>query len=167
MSLENTLHALNQMVEARIVSGYVIGGAMGVLFYTEPFHTDDLDIFIAFPDPQPLILTLDPIYNYLKAKGYPVKEEHIIVEWMAVQVLPVYDALVAEAANQALTKKVGSESVRVMRPEHLLAIMTTLSRPKDKSRIPMVYSQAPLDKALLKDILKRHGLTEKWNKIPK
>lgn len=167
MSLERTIHALNKMVENGIVSDYVIGGAMGAMFYTEPFHTDDLDIFIAFPDPQPLIITLDPIYDYLKSKGYPVKEEHIIVEGIAVQVLPVYDELVAEAAEEALSKKVGAETVRVMRPEHLLAIMTKLSRPKDKGRVSIVLTQATIHQKLLKEVMARYGLTAKWNKISK
>jgi len=141
MSLERTLKALNQMVEEGIVSDYVIGGAMAALFYTEPFHTDDLDIFVGFPDPQPAILTLDPIYKYLKSKGYRTEQEHVIVEGIPVQILPFYSALVAEAAEKAVKKTVGRETVRVMRAEHLLAIMAALSRPKDKARIPLVLSQ--------------------------
>lgn len=110
MSLEKTVSALNQMVSDGIVSDYVIGGAMGALFYTEPFETHDLDIFVAFPETK-LIVTLDPIYEYLKGKGYVVQGEHIVVEGMLVQILPIYDELVAEAATQALPKTVGQEQV--------------------------------------------------------
>jgi hypothetical protein len=165
MSFERTVKALNQMLKDGIVADYVIGGAVGALFYTEPFHTDDLDIFVGFPDPQPVILKLDPIFRYLKAKGYRVEDEHVIVEGMPVQILPVYSALVAEATKKAVRKKVGSQTVRVMRAEHLLAIMASLSRPKDKARIPLVLSQARIDKKFLKEVLSRHGLLEKWKKI--
>lgn len=167
MSLELTLKALNQLQRDGIVADYAIGGAMGALFYTEPFHTDDLDIFVAFPDPQPTILTLEPIYSYLKSKGYKVEKEHVIVEGMAVQFLPLYSPLVEEAALKAGKKRVGSESVKVMRAEHLLAIMASLGRPKDKARIPLVLSQAKIDRKLLRDVLSRYGLQSKWNKIVK
>lgn len=165
MSFERTLKALNQMVKDGIVADYVIGGAVGALFYTEPFHTDDLDIFVEFTDPQSVILTLDPIFKYLKSKGYRLEDEHVIVEGMPVQILPVHGALVAEAARMARKKKVGSEAVRVMRAEHLLALMASLSRPKDKARIPLVLSQAKIDRKFLKDVLSRHGLLEKWKKV--
>jgi hypothetical protein len=164
MSLEKTVSALNQMVSDGIVSDYVIGGAMGALFYTEPFETHDLDIFVAFPETK-LIVTLDPIYEYLKGKGYVVQGEHIVVEGMLVQILPIYDELVAEAATQALPKTVGQEQVRVMRPEHLLAIMAKLSRPKDKIRVHIVLDQADIDMPLLRRILSRYDLAGKWRKI--
>lgn len=167
MSLERTLKALNRMVKDGIVADYVIGGAVGALFYTEPFHTDDLDIFVGFPDPQPVILTLDPVFKYLQAKSYRMEDEHVIVEGMPVQILPIHDGLVAEAAKKAIKKTVGSETVRVMRPEHLLAIMASLSRPKDKARIPLVLSQAAIDRKFLKEVLSRHGLLEKWKKVVK
>jgi hypothetical protein len=164
MSLEKTVSVLNKMVADGIVSDYVIGGAMGALFYTEPFETHDLDIFVAFPETT-LIVTLDPIYKYLKAKGYSAQDEHIVVEGMPVQILPIYDELIAEAANQALPKTVGKEQVRVMSPEHLLAIMAKLSRPKDKIRVHLVLEQADIDMPFLRGILSRYGLTERWRKI--
>jgi len=164
MSLEKAIGVLNTMVSDGIVSGYVIGGAMGALFYTEPFETNDLDIFVAFPEDK-LIVTLDPIYDYLKAKGYVVDKEHIIIEGIPVQILPIYDELVSEAAVTALPKKVGQEGVRVMRPEHLLAIMTKLSRPKDRIRVHILLGQATIDTSQLRAILSKYGLTEKWRKI--
>jgi hypothetical protein len=92
-------------------------------------------------------------------------DEHVIVEGMPVQILPIYSALVAEASKKAIKKTVGSETVWVMRAEHLLAIMASLSRPKDKARIPLVLSQAKIDKKFLKGVLSRYGLVEKWKKI--
>jgi len=164
MSLEKTISVLNQMVSDGVVSDYVIGGAMGALFYTEPFETHDLDIFVAFPEDK-LIVTLEPVYDYLKVKGYTVDKEHIIVEGIPVQILPIYDDLVSEAAVTALSKKVGQQDVRVMQPEHLLAIMTKLSRPKDKIRVHLFLEQSTVDRPKLRAILSKYGLTEKWRKI--
>jgi hypothetical protein len=164
MFLEKAVLVLNQMVSDDVISDYVIGGAMGALFYTEPFETYDLDIFVAFPEDK-IIVTLDPIYDYLKGKGYTVQDEHIMVEGIPVQILPIYDELIFEAATEALPQQVGQQTVRVMRPEHLLAIMTKLSRPKDKIRVHLVLNQADVDMLLLHEILSRYGLTEKWRKI--
>lgn len=155
---------LNQMVEDGIIAQYVIGGAMGALFYTEPFETYDLDIFVAFPATR-AIITLDPIYEYLRSKGYLEQEEHIVIEGLPVQFLPIHNDLITEAAENALTKKIGRESARVLRPEYLLAIMTRLSRAKDKIRIPLLLEQGEVDRQRLRDILFRHGLKEKWRKV--
>lgn len=162
--LERAVGALNRMVSDGVVSGYVIGGAMGAMFYTEPFETHDLDIFVAFPTETPIV-TLEPVYEYLKAKGYGFQDEHVIVEGVPVQVLPVVGPLVEEAAREAVLKKVGDQDVRVMGAEHLIAIMASLSRPKDRIRIPMVLSQAPVDREKLKDIIARHGLAAKLGRI--
>lgn len=52
-----------------------------------------------------------------------------------------------------------------MRPEHLLAIMAKLSRPKDKIRVHIVLDQADIDMPLLRRILSRYDLAGKWRKI--
>jgi hypothetical protein len=54
------------MVADGIVRGYVIGGAMGPLFYTDPFETHDLHIFVAFPEESGRPVTLAPVHDYLK-----------------------------------------------------------------------------------------------------
>ncbi len=148
MLLERAVRILSQMVDDGIITQYVIGGAMGALFYTEPFETYDLDIFVAFPATR----TLE-------------QEEHIVIEGLPVQFLPIHDDLITEAAENALTKKIGRESARVFRPEYLLAIMTRLSRAKDKVRIPLLVEQGEVDRERLRDILFRHGLKEKWRKV--
>lgn len=152
------------MVDDGVITQYVIGGAMGALFYTEPFETYDLDIFVAFPATR-RIITLDPIYEYLRSKDYPEQKGHIVIEGLPVQFLPIHDDLITEAAENAVTKRIGREKVRVFRPEYLLAIMTRLSRTKDKIRIPLLLEQGEVDRQRLRDILSRHGLTKRWRKV--
>jgi hypothetical protein len=165
MSLEGALQTLNRMVRDRVVAGYAVGGGMGVLFYTEPFQTDDLDIFVAFPQPEPAILSLEPVFSYLRSKGCRVDGQYVIVDGLPVQILPISDELVEEAVDRAVLKKVGAQSVRVLRPEHLLAIMASLARPKDRVRIPLLLDQGGIDKRRLRGILSRHGLLAKWDRI--
>jgi hypothetical protein len=44
--MEATLAVLNRLVEAGLVERYAIGGAVGAIFWIEPFDTIDLDIFV-------------------------------------------------------------------------------------------------------------------------
>jgi hypothetical protein len=46
--MKQAIVVLNDMVSAGIIQKYAIGGAMGATFYTEPFTTFDLDIFVMF-----------------------------------------------------------------------------------------------------------------------
>ena len=44
--MKKTIEILKQMIKEGIIEDYAIGGAVGVIFYTEPTDTKDLDIFI-------------------------------------------------------------------------------------------------------------------------
>jgi hypothetical protein len=42
--VKRTIEVLNQLEQKGVFSRYAIGGAMGAVFYIEPFLTFDLDI---------------------------------------------------------------------------------------------------------------------------
>jgi hypothetical protein len=85
-----------------LILGLRIGGAMGAIFYTEPFLTFDLDVFAILPRTAGGLLTLAPIYDALRARGYEEKEnECVVIEGIPVQFLPAYNSLVEEALDQA------------------------------------------------------------------
>ncbi len=42
--MEATLRVLNELERNGVISRYAIGGAVGAIFYMEPFLTYDLDI---------------------------------------------------------------------------------------------------------------------------
>ena len=54
---------------------------------------------------------------------------------------------------------------RVLRLEHLLAIMLQTNRPKDRQRASMLAGEAAFDAPLLETILDRYQLTAVWEKI--
>ena len=61
-----------------VIGRYAIGGASAVAFYTEPISTKDLDIFFVFEPPQnSAILSLEPVYNYCREKGFNYDREFI------------------------------------------------------------------------------------------
>lgn len=160
--LEKALKVLNEMEKDGLLERYAIGGAMAVLFYSEPILTYDLDVFVFLPSSQKAIVTLDPIYSYLKKKGYKTDKEHILIEGVPVQLIPAYNALVEEAVHEAKTVHYGKIRTRVIPLEYLMAILLQTGRPKDKERLAQMIGKVKTDSGCLSRILKRHGLMEKW-----
>jgi len=163
--MEKTIAVINQMVRDGVIPRYAIGGGIGALFYIEPFETHDLDVFIDIPHVGAL-LTLDPIHDYLRRKGFALEDESFSIEGVVVQFLPVTPGLVEEAVAGATALGIGAEKVRGMSPEHLLAIMVQLGRPtKDIPRIAAFLKQARIDRAKLTAILDRYGLAGRWRTL--
>ena len=162
--METTLKVLNQLKADGLMTRYAIGGAMALLFYTEPVATFDLDIFCFVPESGPLI-TLAPLYDAVKAGGHTIEAEHVVIAGVPVQFIPAYNPLVIEALSESAEQMFGETPTRVLRLEHLLAIMVQTGRPKDWQRATMVAASAAFDETKLLDILNRHGLTETWNRI--
>jgi hypothetical protein len=57
------LAAVERMKREGVVSEYAIGGAMALVFWTEPVATFDLDVFVLLPGEATLLISLDPIYR--------------------------------------------------------------------------------------------------------
>ena len=73
---------MNPMQAAGIIGKYAIGGAVGATFYLEPSATLDVDIFVTLPAaPSQALLSLTPLYEFLKPRGRTVEGEHIVNTW--------------------------------------------------------------------------------------
>lgn len=160
--MEETLKILNQMVADKVIENYAIGGAVAAIYYLEPFDTVDLDIFVQVATDENALMILAPIYNYLTARGYPMESEYIRIEGFPVRFLPVFNSLTDEAVQQANSIIYEQTTTRIMRAEHLIAIMLDTGRIKDFLRINMFLEQAKFDEHLLESILLRHDLQSKW-----
>lgn len=164
MSLEikKTFTVLNQMVADGAIENYAVGRAIGAMFYVESFSTEDIDVFVPTQEDR-LIIEL-PGWDYLRARGYTeVEREGIVVEGWPVQFLPATTPLEREAYLNAQTLNVDEVPVRVALPEHLVAIMLKVGRPKDIARIKMFLSQDSVSLSALEDVLVRHGLSAEWS----
>lgn len=150
------------MVRAGVIESYAIGGAVAAIYYVEPFDTADLDIFVQIKTEGGGLAVLAPIYEYLARAGYEARGEFVYVEGLPVQFLPVYNRLTDEAVGRAREIKFSRVKTRVMRAEHLVAIMLDTGRPKDYLRIAMFLEHGALDRRALAGVLRRHGLAEKW-----
>jgi hypothetical protein len=153
---------LNELEKEGVFLRYAIGGAMAAIFYTEPFLTFDLDVFVVLPRTSGGLLTLTPIYEALRARGYREEDECVLIEGVPVQFLPAYNALVQEALREAQEIMYEDMRTRVLRSEHLVAICLQTGRNKDRERVRILREQAKLDQNFLAEMLRRHQLEDKW-----
>jgi hypothetical protein len=161
--MQKTLAILNELEVAGLVESYAIGGAMAGFFYAEAVVTEDLDAFVSIKTSGGLI-TLTPIYDFLKQRGATEEREHLWLAGTLVQLIPAYDALTEEAVREAVEKTVGQTKTRVMRVEHLIAIALKTGRSKDHARITLLLEEAEVDAARLRKILSGHQLQDHWEK---
>jgi hypothetical protein len=159
-----TLTEINALQSAGIIGQSAIGGAMGATFYLEPISTFDLDIFVIFENP-PLILTLEPIYAFLRERGHLPEGDAVMIHGWPVQFLPAESPLLVESVRQAREVDFEGVPTRVMRAEHLMSIALQTGRAKDFSRLLAFVESGVAEEAMLSDILQRHGLLDRWAKF--
>ena len=162
--MKQTLEIINQMQADGVIGEYAIGGAVGATFYLAPAATVDLDLFVTLPA-SGLLVSLSPIYEYLKARGGTEQDEYILLKDWPVQILTPRQGLEEEAVRQAIATEVEGVPTRVISAEHLVAIALQTGRAKDHTRILQFVEQGAVDQAKLNDILQRYGLAGKWNQF--
>lgn len=162
--MRDTLSEINALQTAGIIGQWAIGGAMGATFYLEPVSTYDLDIFVIF-EGAPLILTLSPIYDFLKTRGHTADGDAVMVHGWPVQFLPAESTLLREAVGQAREIDFAGVPARVMTAEHLMAIALQTGRGKDFARLLTFVEAQTADEEKLRDILERHGLAFAWKQF--
>jgi len=166
--MKDTIEVINRMKADGVISEYAIGGAVGATFYLEPAATLDIDIFVEFGhDAGSSLVSLAPIYDYLKRRGSIVKGEHIVIEDWPVQFLVPANSLEREALAEAIETTLDGVHTRVIGAEYLVAIALQTGRAKDHIRILQFLELAKLDSIKLKALLEKHGLTTKWSKFEK
>jgi hypothetical protein len=158
--VEKTLKVIGGLKNKKIILDYAIGGGIAALYYIEPLLTYDLDIF--FIPIEDSINVLTPIYRYFKEKGFKAKKEQVLIEGVPVQFIPVYNELVKEAVQNSVEVKYGRTKTRVLRLEYLIAVMIQTYRSKDRERLVKVFEEAKIDLKILKKILKKYGLYDKY-----
>ena len=154
--LADVFRAANELVAAKLIEDWALGGALAAIHYVEPFTTYDADIFF-IPADKGLSAGIPAIYAHLQSRGWQVQREHIILRGFPVQFLAAH-GLTEEAVREAASIEFEGVPAKVFRAEHVVAIATSVGRPKDKARIEQLLQQADLDKARLENILRQHKL---------
>ena len=154
--LADVLRAANELVSARLIKDYALGGALAAIYYTEPVTTYDADIMFIAAD-KTLSAGIPTIYSHLQSKGWQVEREHLLFKDFPVQFLAA-SGLTEEAVRNANSIEFEGVPAKVFRPEYIIAIAASVGRHKDLARIEQLLEQAKIDKALLDDILRRYNL---------
>ena len=164
--MKRVFQVLNEMVRDGEIPDYAIGGAIAAVFYVEPFATQDVDVFVMMQTESSGLVTTVPGWACLNERGYTeIRGEAVVVANWPVQFIPVSNELEEEAYLNAAILEFEGEPVRVMLAEHLVAIMLRTGRLKDRARVQMFLSQEAVDRELLRDIVKRHGLEREWSEF--
>ena len=154
----------SRMKRKGVLDDYAIGGAVASIFYIEPATTYDLDVFVRLPEDVENSLTiLKPVFTWLQSEGYDFLGEHILLEGIPVQFIPVYNNLLKEAVENASVLRYDNVPVKVIAPEYLIAIMFQVNRKKDKERALRFFEEYEIDKDKLLRILKEYDLLENYN----
>jgi predicted nucleotidyltransferase len=164
--VKKTLSVLNELKEKGLIKDYAIGGAIAALRWTEPFFTEDLDIFIVpekEPDEKGLIV-LSPIYEYLGSRGYGWKGHWVIIEGVPVDIFPA-DPLEKEAIEEAEEVEYEGVKTKVIVPEYLIALFLRAGRGKDLRKVEMLLEQCEIDRERLQKILHQYGLYDKFKEF--
>jgi hypothetical protein len=166
MNIVEVIALINQMQADGVIERYAIGGAVGATFYLEPISTLDVDIFVAFRrEPGSVLVSPQPIFDYLAARDCRMEGEYVVVAGWPVQFLPPTGPLVEEALAEAVTIPVGAIPARVFTAEHLAAIALQVGRAKDKARLLQFIEAGVLDAERFQAILTRHQLTDAWQRF--
>lgn len=163
--MKETLELINQMRADGVVGEYAIGGAVGAMLYLEPAATLDVDVFVALPSSKGGLLSLSPIYEYLKAHGCIEKEEHIVIGGWPVQFISPKNDLERDAVATAVTTELDGTQTRIMPAEHLVAIALSTGRTKDHARILQFLEQEAVDRKKLEAVIEKHGLKSRWEQF--
>src|SRR5438045_8204832 len=116
LPLADVLRAANELVSAKLIEDWALGGALAAIYYVEPFTTYDADIFF-IPANKGLTAGIPAIYAHLQAQGWQVEREHLLVRGFPVQFLPGI-GLTEEAVREAEPIEFEGVPAKVFRAEH-------------------------------------------------
>ncbi len=161
-SLGDVFRILNRMQDEGLVAQYAVGGATAVLFYAEPTRTYDLDVFVtleAFGNDE--LAPLSRVYEWAGKQGFGLHAEHLLIEGVPVQLLPAYNALVEGALLTARVHDYGGVPVRVVDPEHLVALALQAGGARRRERAWQLLEAGAVDRERLRRLLTTHAIAAK------
>lgn len=161
MAFADAIRALNDMKAEGVIEEYAVAGALAIVFWTEPVATYDLDVLVFLPGQEGSLVSLETIYRWTSARGYPAHKEHIIVEGLPTQFIASPGELADEAIETAADLDYEGVPVKVALPEYLIALylVPEARTAKRRERAAMLLEWPGLNRGRLDDILKRHGVS--------
>jgi len=164
--VEKVIEILNRMQADGVIERFAIGGGIAAIRYLEPYLTDDIDVFLS-----PVVvsegglISFGRIYSYLEELGYYPEREYVrIGDWL-VQFVFASESVQEEAVARADRVAFAGVYTSIFSAEHLAAELLRSGRLKDLTRVAALLKSEQMDMALFRDIVRRHGLAEKWKEF--
>lgn len=152
---------LNDLKDTGIIRDYAVGGATAVMFYAEPTRTYDVGVFVVLTGTAESALTpLSDIYRWAEDGGFETKSEHVMIHGVPVQFLPAHNSLAQDAVGAALTHDYEGVPVRVIAPEHLVAMAFQAGGSRRRERGWLLIESGKIDRTKLRELLARHHVDE-------
>ena len=155
---------LTEMQRAGVIRNYALFGAVAQMRYTEAVATLDADVLVAVPAADRMD-ALSGIYEFCAARGYRPEGEAIRVGAWPAQFVPAFNALTAEAMEQAATVDFEGVTLRVVGADHLAVIALSVGRAKDFTRILALLESGSASRESIKCLAARHGLADAWRRF--
>jgi len=160
--LEEAFRVIHRMYKEGVLKDYAIGGAVATIYYTEPFDTEDIDIFFIPPEKEKIIV-LTPFYDWLlRKKKYKIYKEYILIGQTPIQFIPAATELEKEGVKNAVIVSYKGIELKILRPEYLIAIFLQVYRRKDIAKLIKLFEEAKIERNLLMKILTKYGLRKKF-----
>lgn len=161
MSFREALRVVGQLRDEGVIQEYAVGGAMAMVFWSEPVATYDLDVFVLMPEQAGPLVSLAPLYEWSRQRGFAIENEHIVISGVPVQIIPAPNELTEAAVREAVVLDLEGLPVRVVSPEYLIALYLEPSARTRKrmERVAALLEGAPIDRSRLESILGRYGLS--------
>lgn len=144
MGFQEAIAKLNHIKQLGLIRDYAIGGAYAVTLYDVPQATYDLDVFVILSPES----DFGGLYEHFRQNGATFNHEHIFIGDMPVQFFPNLGPLYDDAVERAQTIEFEGISTRFISIEHLILLLLTSFRPKDKIRIGRLLTKANNDTLL-------------------
>jgi hypothetical protein len=156
--LSDAFRVINALQQQGVIEQYAVGGAMAMLFWAEPVVTFDLDVFILWRATASPIITLEPLYDAVRQRGFEVAAEHILIHGTPIQFIVSPNDLGDEAIESADVRELDGVAFRVMRPEHLAALWLQAGGAKRRERVEILRQSGSLNESVLSELLHKYGV---------
>ena len=166
-SLQDVFRILDEMQSEAVVERFAVVGAVATLFYAETIRTYDLDVAVLLPAEPSLagtILTLRPVYDWLRERGFRPEREHVRIHDVPVQFLSGDPPLWRDAVESAREFDYEGVKVPVAPPEHLVLMTLEAPSPRRRERGALLVESGAVDRLQLGRLAARFGfsLPEAW-----
>ncbi len=152
------------MLDAGVITGYALFGAVAQIRYTDPVATLDADVLVGLPSPE-RVDVLSPIYAFCAEKGFVPEGEAVLVGDWPLQFIPVFSPLTREAMEKAEVADFEGVPLRVVAAEYLAVIALGVGRAKDMARILALLESGSVTRDGIQALASRHGLADAWKRF--